>query len=263
MPSPRCIDPSSLLMSSPAVSSPSSALLSNKLRAVTNEHGYDYLVSQPPSSEGDSPRRWPLILFLHGAGVRGANVTDLAVHGLMKLLSGGTELTAPEIDVGRDVAARFVVVAPQCAHYEVWNEAELLRLLDDVSEKFHVDPDRVYLTGLSMGGFGVWSAGMRYPQRFAALVPICGGGRITDIAASAEAQPAALRSLGVWAFHGARDRIVPLDESQRMIDALRKVGQTNVKFTVYAEGEHDAWSATYANPELYRWLLQHARTRKP
>src|SRR5688500_18918179 len=137
-------------MSSPAVPSLSPALLnSNTLRAVTNERGYNYLISQPLCAEGGSPGRWPLILFLHGTAVRGANVTAVADHGLMELLSGGAELTPPEVDIARAVATRFVVIAPQCAHYEVWNEAELLRLLDDVSGESNVDPTRVYLPGLS------------------------------------------------------------------------------------------------------------------
>jgi predicted peptidase len=202
-----------------------------------------------------------LILFLHGAGERGSNVTSLTGHGLMKLLSGATELTAAEIEIGRDVASHFVVVAPQCAAYEVWDEAELLRLLDEVSGDFPIDPARVYLTGLSMGGFGAWSAGLRFPHRFAALVPICGGGRISDITAAAHAHPVELRTLGVWAFHGARDRIVPLEESERMVDAMRNAGVTDVKFTIYPEGAHDAWSASYANPDLYRWLMKHSRAQ--
>lgn len=184
---------------------------------------------------------------------------DVARQGLPKLLSGCPDLTATEASVGRAIAERFVMVAPQCDHYEVWNDDELLRLLQDVSQQFNTDPRRVYLTGLSMGGFGVWSLGVRHPDVFAALVPICGGGRVRDITAAAAKHPDALRSLGIWAFHGECDRIVPLDESQRMIDELKRVGVADVKFTIYAAGEHDAWSASYTNPELYPWLLCHTR----
>jgi predicted peptidase len=90
-------------------------------------------------------------------------------------------------------------------------------------------------------------------------VPICGGGRITDLTAAAQKDFAALSGLGIWAFHGARDRIVPLEESERMVEALRGAGLPDVKLTVYPDGEHDSWSATYANPELYAWLLEHER----
>ena len=112
----RMSGPLQVLMSSSALPSISSTSLNpNQLRAVANERGYPYLVSQPSASDGESPRRWPLILFLHGANVRGTDVSSLADHGLMRLLSGAGELTAAEADVGRDVASRFVVVAPQCA----------------------------------------------------------------------------------------------------------------------------------------------------
>ncbi|MGH7944489.1 MAG: prolyl oligopeptidase family serine peptidase [Opitutaceae bacterium] len=216
-------------------------------------------MSQPPDFDDHPQRRWPLILFLHGAGERGSQLTDITRQGLPKLLSTDSELFPDEIEVGRDVGARFVVVAPQCSHYEVWNDDEVLCLLEDVRGQFNVDPARVYFTGMSMGGFGVWSIGLRHLRRFAALVPVCGGGRITDVSAAAEMDPVALRSLGVWAFHGARDRVVPVEESERMIEALRGAGVPDVKFTVYPECEHDSWSASYANPELYQWLLQHAR----
>ena len=200
-----------------------------------------------------------MILFLHGVAERGAQIADVARQGLPKLLSPAPELSPAEIAVGRDVVTRFVVIAPQCPHYEVWDEGTLLRLLDDVSRNFSIDSARVYLTGLSMGGFGAWLVGLRHPQRFAAIVPVCGGGRVADVAAAASQQTSALHRLGVWAFHGARDRVVPLEESERMIDALRRANVPDVKFTVYEEGEHDAWSAAYATPELYDWMLQHQR----
>lgn len=171
----------------------------------------------------------------------------------------GAELSAAERAVGRDIADKFVIVAPQCAQYEVWNEALLLELLDEVGARLNVDAGRIYLTGLSLGGFGVWSLGLRHPERFAALAPVCGGGRIADIATAASRDPESLRRLGVWAFHGANDRVVPVEESERMIDALKKAGLPDVRLTVYPDAAHDSWTATYANPELYRWFLHHQR----
>jgi predicted peptidase len=229
------------------------------VRAISNSSGYDYLVSQPQDSTATPPTGWPLILSLHGAAQRGAEEEAVTRLGLPRLLSGAAELTAAEMVMSRDIAARFVVVAPQCPHYEVWNEVEVLSVLDEACGRFHLDLARVYLTGFSMGGFGAWLVGLRQPQRFAALVPICGGGRIADIAAAVANHPEALRRLGVWAFHGACDRVVPLEESQRMIDELRRRAVPDVHFTIYPEGGHDVWSATYANPELYAWLLRHAR----
>jgi predicted peptidase len=230
-----------------------------RLRAVTPARGYHYLLSQPRARAADPQRRWPFILFLHGAGERGAEVAAVARQGLPRLLLDRDELTPAERAHGNEIAERFIVVAPQCATYEVWNDMALLALLDDVSADLNTDPARIYLTGLSMGGFGVWSLGLRHPERFAALVPICGGGRVSDVATAAKTRPAALRRLGIWAFHGALDRIVPLEESERMVAAVRTADVPDVKFTVYPDVEHDAWSPAYANPDLYPWMLRHTR----
>ncbi|MEO6246430.1 MAG: prolyl oligopeptidase family serine peptidase, partial [Opitutaceae bacterium] len=130
----------------------------------------------------------------------------------------------------------------------------------DVSAKYRVDPSQVYLTGFSMGGFGTWSLGMRYPHRFAAIAPICGGGDLVDIGAGLPGKQPALQSLPIWVFHGGKDAAVPLSESERMIAAVKKVsGNNNVRLTVYPEAGHDSWTETYDNPELYRWSLQHRR----
>ena len=229
------------------------------LRAISNSEGYDYLLSLPPGSEGDASRRWPLILFLHGVGERGSQLTDITRQGLPKLLANSSDLAPAESKIGHDIADRFIVVSPQCPHYEVWNDEAVLQLVAHVSSDTPVDSSRLYFTGLSMGGFGVWSIGLRHFERFAALVPICGGGRVSDVIAAAKKDPVALRGLGVWAFHGAKDRSVPLEESERMIEALRQAGVPDVRFTVYPDCEHDSWTASYANPELYAWMLQHAR----
>jgi predicted peptidase len=174
-------------------------------------------------------------------------------------LTGAPMLTPDEAAAGRTIAERFIVVAPQCARDEVWEDARLLELLDRVQREQPVDIARIYLTGLSMGGFGAWSLGVRHAERFAALVPICGGGRVRDIEAAAAKSRATLQRLGIWAFHGAHDRIVPLEESQRMIDAAKRAGVADARFTVYPDGEHDAWTPAYADPELYTWLLKNAR----
>lgn len=225
-------------------------------RVVSNRDGYDYLLSVPTVR---TSARWPLILFLHGSAFRGCDPTMVGTHGLPRLLQVGEDLSAAERARGAELAARFAVVAPQCPDFEVWDDAAVLALLDDVESELNVDARRVYLTGLSMGGFGTWSVGLRHPHRFAAIVPICGGGRIADLTAAARTQRAALQRLGVWAFHGARDVTVPLDESERMVAALRAAGAHDVRLTIYPDAEHDAWSESYANPALYCWLLEHTR----
>ena len=231
----------------------------SRLRSWPRRSNYSCLVSLPEGYAERGAATWPLLLFLHGSAFCGDNLAAVASHGLPRLLSGAGELTAAETAVARELATRFIVVAPQCPAYEVWDDARLIALLDDVQRDFNVATARVYLTGLSMGGFGTWSTGLRHPSRFAALAPVCGGGRIADVLAAQRSSSQALSGLGVWAFHGAQDTVVPLEESARMVEALQQAGLRDVRLTIYPEAAHDAWSATYANPALYAWLLQHAR----
>jgi predicted peptidase len=116
----------------------------------------------------------------------------------------------------------------------------------------------VYLTGLSLGGYGTWSVGLKNPQRFAAIVPICGGGARRDIRRNAGGNRQMLTTLGIWAFHGARDTTVPIEESELLVNDLRRIG-ADVQFTVYPEAGHNSWTETYNNPDLYTWLLKHQR----
>jgi predicted peptidase len=204
-------------------------------KEITKTVELKYLLHLPKEYGQDKDRKWPLMLFLHGAGERGNDINKVKVHGPPKLIELGKELP-------------FIVVSPQCPAGSWWTEQidALMALLDDVQVKHAVDRDRIYLTGLSMGGFGSWAMGCRYPNRFAAVVPICGGGEWF----LAER----LKTVPVWAFHGAKDSVVPLRESQEMVDALKRAGG-NVQFTVYPEASHDSWMETYNNPKLYEWLL--------
>jgi len=206
----------------------------------------DYLLFLPQNYQGGTEKRWPLILFLHGAGERGTNVWLVATHG-------------PPKNVTEHPDFPFIVVSPQCPEGRTWSNDLLLALLDDVTRRYAVDPERIYLTGLSMGGFGTWSLGVSHPERFAAIAPICGGGEWISVVLSSRDRMAALKTLGVWAFHGAKDPVVPVEESQRMVDALKKVGVNEVKLTVYPEAGHNSWTETYDNPELYKWFLEHKR----
>jgi predicted peptidase len=203
----------------------------------------DYLLFLPAGYGADTAKRWPLILFLHGSGERGTNIWLVAKHG------------PPKIDT-IETNFPFIVVSPQCPEGKIWSNDLLLALLDEIESKYAVDAHRVYLTGLSMGGFGTWGLGLSHPERFAAIAPICGGGEfITPLLAD----KAMLASLPVWAFHGAKDPVVPVAESERMVNLLKKNGVHEVKFTVYPEAQHDCWTQTYANPELFAWFLQHSR----
>ena len=213
----------------------------------------DYLLFLPKGYEANSDKRWPLILFLHGAGERGTNVWQVDIHGPAKYIAEHPEFP-------------FILVSPQCPAGEAWSNEVLLELLNEVSASHKVDSQRVYLTGLSMGGFGTWDLAVMHPEKFAAVAPICGGGEVLHVllAKLGYATPerkAALKGLPVWAFHGARDNIVPPTESERMVRALKDLGAGEVKLTVYPEATHNSWAQTYSNPEFYQWLLEHKRER--
>lgn len=187
----------------------------------------------------DEKEKWPLVLFLHGAGERGDDLDLVTVHGPPKLVKNGKQFP-------------FIVVSPQCPKEQLWQPVELTALLDDIEKKYKVDKDRIYVTGLSMGGFGTWSLAAYTPYRFAALVPICGGGEKFWVKK--------IKHVPIWVFHGGKDTAVPLERSQTLVDVLKKE-KSDVKFTIYPEAGHDSWTETYNNPDVYEWLLQ--QVRKP
>jgi predicted peptidase len=178
-------------------------------------------------------------MFLHGSGETGTDLAKLKLYGLPKVIEQ------------KKFDHPCIVVSPQTP-VRGWSPDVLVALLDEVVAEHRVDKDRVYLTGLSMGGFGTWHTAAAHPDRFAAIVPICGGGNPADAAK--------LKAVAVWAFHGAKDEAVPLRASEQMVDALKAAG-ADVKFTVYPNTGHDAWTPAYDDPELYTWLLAQKRRR--
>lgn len=206
---------------------------------ITKRARLEYLLYLPKGYGKDQDKRWPFILFLHGAGQRGDDVQAIKKHGLPKILDGRDDFPA-------------IVVSPQCPLDDWWTSQvdSLIALLDDTTARYAVDPDRVYLTGLSMGGFGSWALAASQPERFAAMIPICGGGT--------RSMAARIKHLPVWAFHGAKDEIVPLARTEEMVEALEKAGG-NVKLTVYPDAPHDSWTRTYDNPEVFVWLFSQRR----
>ena len=191
-----------------------------------------FLLYLPPAYNG-SEENWPLLLFLHGAGERGVDLEQVKVHGPPKMIAQGRDFP-------------FVVISPQCPEDVWWSIDALHALLDEVVETHRIDKSRIYVTGLSMGGYGSWGLAYTYPETFAAVVPICGGGE-------PEKTPL-MKEIPSWVFHGAKDEIVPLVRSQEMVDALEEAGG-NVRFTVYPEAGHvGAWENAYGDPELWEWL---------
>jgi predicted esterase len=196
-----------------------------------------YLVYLPKDYEGDLAKKWPVLLALHGGGELGDDLELVKTTPIPRLARGGKDFP-------------FIIIAPQCPALGDWNPWELNSLLDEVSQKYRVDEERICATGYSMGGFGVWSLACAFPLRLAAIAPLCGGcepgamGRIKDLA--------------IHVFHGEDDPIVPLDLDRRCVEALKKLGSP-VLFTAYPKTGHAIWTQTYANEDLYRWFLRQRR----
>lgn len=151
------------------------------------------------------------------------------------------------IERGEDPA--MIVVSPQCPLNQTWDPTRLLALLDHLEQQFAVG--HVVVTGYSMGGYGTWTLAQAAPQRFAAIAPLCGGGDA--------GQAEVLKNLPIWAFHGEKDKVVPLSQSQAMVDSVSAAGG-DAKLTVYADEGHGICRLTYANPELFQWFLSHCRS---
>ncbi len=197
-----------------------------------------YVVFLPPGYNGD--KEFPVILFLHGSGSTGDDGQKQVKGGLAKHI--------------RDVKEKFpfITVFPQ-AKTKGWgakgdNGKRAMAILEEVEKKYKTDKKRVYLTGLSMGGFGTWSLAAAHPERWAAIAPICGGGDPNSAAK--------FKELPCWCFHGDADPTVKVEKSREMIKALKDAGG-KPKYTEYPGVDHNSWDRAYATAELYSWFLKH------
>lgn len=228
--------------------------LKREIKIKSQSYCYQIFVPQKFSAA----QKWPVILFLHGAGERGADCEHQTQVGLAPAIRKQIE-TFPA-----------VVVFPQCRRDSVWigdMEELALKALDTTVKEFNGDLSRIYLTGISMGGYGTWYLAAHYPQKFAALAPVCGGiipppGRLFPRNALAlipkdkpyETIAQKIDKTPVWLFHGDADASVPVSESRKMNAALQALGG-NVKYTEYPGVQHNSWDNAYAEPELFSWLL--------
>jgi len=189
----------------------------------------------------DAQTRYPLMLYLHGSGERGSdNRAQTKKNSVMQTL------------LNEKNRAKYpcVVIAPQCPADRGWDTAVLMELLQHMVAAYCADPARIYVTGLSMGGYATWELLAACPDYFAAAVPICGGG---------DPDSAALfKDVPIWAFHGARDSAVSPEGSREMVRALETVGG-NVKYTEYPRERHQCWEKAYREPELFPWLFAQAK----
>lgn len=204
----------------------------------------DYWIDLPEGYEQDTLRKWPMILFLHGSAE--SNSTGDIPADIVRRIGPPSE-----IDKGRKLP--FIVITPQAREYG-WEPRTLVRLMQKVLQKYRIDPDRVYLTGMSLGGFGVWETAKEAPSLFAAIAPVCGGLDTTNLGR--------LRHVPIWAFHGDRDESISIEWSRKMVAAARKYNP-QVDFTVYEGGDHHIYFDVYRRQDLYDWFLLHARHHHP
>lgn len=178
-------------------------------------------------------QKYPVILFLHGAGTRGNDINLLSESPFFKI-------------TGEIEDFPFITVAPQC-HTETWFDIfeTLKALVLEIASWEFISKEQIYLMGTSMGGYGAWQLAMSMPEIFAAAIPICGGGMYWNAAR--------LVNVPVWAFHGKLDTTVKVEESEKMVEAVNNCGG-NARLTIYPENDHDAWTDTYSNPEVFNWL---------
>lgn len=200
-----------------------------------------YLLYLPKDYGKEKDKKWPLVMFLHGSGERGDNVQKVAIHGPPKLAATTKDFP-------------FILVSPQCPANSHWRPADLSALLDEVSGKYGIDADRLYLTGLSLGGFGTFATAIAYPDKFAAIAPVCGGGN--------PEQANEIKDVPTWVFHGDADTAVSVEKSKDMVEAMKAAGAPEAKLTIYPGVGHDSWTQTYNDPKLYEWLLSHKRGAK-
>jgi predicted peptidase len=202
----------------------------------------------------DKQQKYPLVLFMHGAGERGDDNAVQLVHGMNDFARDENRTKFP-----------CFVVAPQCPRNDSWRARRsadspnpgpsetmqlVVALLDSLAKEFSVDARRLYVTGLSMGGMGTWDLIQRMPEKFAAAAPICGGGD--------PQQASKLVYLPIWVFHGDKDTSVPVDQSRQMVTAIRNAGGKPI-YTEYVGVGHNSWEATYKDPMFMSWLFAQKR----
>ena len=248
-----------LMIGASSVSAQDTGLLERSVNVGGSEYSYRVFVPKNWTRK----KKWPTILFLHGAGERGSDNLRQTQVGLGPAISR-VEATFP-----------CVVVMPQCPLPRFWSEPEILAkamaALDHSLAEFNGDKRRIYLTGLSMGGYGLWTMASAHPEKFAALAPVCGGVvpppavRVpSSMMANNTVDPynATARRIGkkipVWVFHGAADPVVPVSESRKMVEALKGI-RSNVRYSEYEGVGHDSWNQAYAERDFLPWLLSQKR----
>ena len=206
-------------------------------RKLGEDQDYKYLSYVPSDYDKDAAKHWPLLIFLHGSGERGDD---------LKMLNKWGPLTW----VGPAHPEPMIIIEPQCPEDQWWDPVRVARLIDQISAQKRVDPKRVYLTGLSMGGYGTLEFAATYPQRVTAIASLSGGEN--------PGLAPRLKDIPSWFFHGAVDDTVPPSSSIELAHALQKLGAP-AELTIYSGVGHDKWDMTYNHPALYSWFLSQSK----
>jgi predicted peptidase len=219
-----------------------------------------YRLLTPKGFKAGEEQKYPLVLFLHGAGERGDDNRVQLIHGMGDFASDEVMEKHPAF-----------VVAPQCPKDQRWVDVDwgaeshtmpeqpsqpmrlTLELIESLRKEFPIDENRLYITGLSMGGYGTWDALQRRPELWAAAIPICGGGDPSGAKV--------MKDIPIWVFHGDQDGAVKVKRSRDMVEALKAEGG-NPKYTEYPGVGHDSWTATYRNPEVHAWLFEQSKAKQ-
>ncbi|UJR24689.1 hypothetical protein I4U23_006062 [Adineta vaga] len=212
---------------------------------------YEYFLSIPPKYNTNEEKKWPFLLFLHGAGEISPPIKKVLAHGPPKLINAYFTNQFDNIDKesATILAENFITCSPQVSQGYGWNSQVLTDLIHQIIDNYRIDSNRIYCTGISMGGYGTWSLAMEQPNLFAAIIPICGGGD--------EKKVSCLKTLPIWNFHGQLDDVIPVDRSHSLI---KNLNSDLCQSTIYPDLEHDSWTRTYNNKDIYLWLLQQTKS---
>ena len=212
-----------------------------RLITINKKVRLNTIVNLPSGYQNNGEKRYPLILFLHGSGERGNKVENIKKYGIHRYIGK------------RDIPA--IIISPQCAANSFWDKYidDLETLIAEMTKEYKVDENRIYLIGISLGAFAAWNFGMQKPDLFAAIVPIAGGAMLPQFSYRMKNTP-------VYAFHGAKDNVVLVEESIKAVSALREAGG-NVELTIVEDAGHELCTTVFGRDELYEWLFQKAKTK--
>lgn len=203
-----------------------------QLKAITDQTDYPFWINLPNQEVLD--KKAPIILFLHGKSLSGTNLDRVKRYGVLRAIERGKEIPA-------------IVIAPQVAH-GAWDPDKLLKLLEYVQNNYNTDLSRVYVCGMSLGGYGTFDLAGKYPDKITAAVAICGGGNPKDAYN--------LTKIPLWVIHGNKDFIVPLSESKKMVKAIQTCNpDANLTFTIVKGGNHGSVERFFREDKIYTWML--------